>query len=154
MVSLLEGTLTGYLGMLMFSFEHDLRVPNHPEHNLRLEIRILSIQKPPVENWPVSGALTLSGGHVLVKPMHIKLVGHLTRTFNIKNRKEFEPQLLHRITGSASVHHSQYGNVQRAGRRDDGTRQTIVATDVEPLLWNCGSWYRPIDLQAQNMERK
>lgn len=48
----------------------------------------------------------------------------------------------------------QYGDVLRAKRCDGGARRKNVATDLRPLLRNCRSWYRLIDLQSQNIELK
>lgn len=88
-----------------------------------------------------------------------KVVGHRKNAINIKNRKEYEPcfydlqktantlierKLLHRW--------HEYGDVLRAGRRKGDAERTNVAMDVAWLIRNCRSWYRPIDLQAQNSE--
>lgn len=59
------------------------------------------------------------------------------------------------ITGSRfTTRHSQYGDVPRARRCNGVTQRTNVTTYVGPLLRNCGSWYRPINFQAQNREGK
>lgn len=55
---------------------------------------------------------------------------------------------------STGTRHSQNGDALRDGRHDGGARQINVVTDVGPLLQNCRSWYRLIDLQAQNIEWK
>ncbi|KAM7315770.1 hypothetical protein ISCGN_005553 [Ixodes scapularis] len=63
-------------------------------------------------------------------------------------------KLLHRSQEVHALRHSQYGDVQRAGRSGGGVRRTNVPTGVEPLLRNCRSLFRSIDLAAQNIERK
>lgn len=97
-----------------------------------------------------------------------KAVGHLRHTSDINNREEHETYFcslqeaattlvenknVAHITECTWTRHFQYGDVPLAGRRDGGARQSNVAKDLGPLLRNCRSRYRPIHLQALNIER-